>query len=311
MSVCKICGFIRKATQGYIHPCKILTFYDYKRSRSITSNSNFSFVRSSLNLRMDEALVQKFDREIESAIEANQSLESQRTQFIVYSRIKNLFNPKFPKRRNKLLRYDDQTIKTIFTNEEIIHLASGVKQKEVNGLARKYLSGVKLDLGEWFFLHNVIMNGVNEHGLNFVQELLKLEKMPFRVDHTIRVFKILDKIRNKGLNPILRLKVGSVIFSCEYVPEKSSKPAREFLIYKTSPNHGKKLAMTIDREGICRYGNYDLIPIFQIVESISHNLKESVCGYGLAEGKCSICNKPLTDPDSIRRGIGPVCDQLF
>lgn len=27
----------------------------------------------------------------------------------------------------------------------------------------------------------------------------------------------------------------------------------------------------------------------------------------LLEGRCSVCNRPLTDPDSIRLGIGPTC----
>lgn len=34
---------------------------------------------------------------------------------------------------------------------------------------------------------------------------------------------------------------------------------------------------------------------------------ECIARYGLALGKCGICSKTLTDPDSIARGIGPVC----
>ena len=32
------------------------------------------------------------------------------------------------------------------------------------------------------------------------------------------------------------------------------------------------------------------------------------CGYRLfMEGRCVVCNRPLTTPESIRNGIGPVC----
>lgn len=32
-------------------------------------------------------------------------------------------------------------------------------------------------------------------------------------------------------------------------------------------------------------------------------------GYAMKEGRCSICNKPLTDSDSKRKVIGSVCER--
>lgn len=33
--------------------------------------------------------------------------------------------------------------------------------------------------------------------------------------------------------------------------------------------------------------------------------------YGKRYGKCSVCARTLTDPESIDRGIGPVCAERF
>jgi hypothetical protein len=33
--------------------------------------------------------------------------------------------------------------------------------------------------------------------------------------------------------------------------------------------------------------------------------------HGRASGRCSICNRDLTDPESIERGIGPICAEKF
>lgn len=55
---------------------------------------------------------------------------------------------------------------------------------------------------------------------------------------------------------------------------------------------------------------------------LPHNIKEIIMGaandplnaairYGRASGSCSCCGRPLTDPRSIERGIGPICATKF
>ena len=33
--------------------------------------------------------------------------------------------------------------------------------------------------------------------------------------------------------------------------------------------------------------------------------------HGLETGNCSCCNRLLTDPESVRKGIGPICESRF
>jgi hypothetical protein len=44
-----------------------------------------------------------------------------------------------------------------------------------------------------------------------------------------------------------------------------------------------------------------------ILEKIAANPKEAAIEYGRQIGRCSICNRTLTDENSIAAGIGPIC----
>jgi hypothetical protein len=48
----------------------------------------------------------------------------------------------------------------------------------------------------------------------------------------------------------------------------------------------------------------------QIEEIMCDPFKHAV-RFGHAEGKCSVCSRPLSDPESIAAGIGPVCRAKF
>lgn len=44
-----------------------------------------------------------------------------------------------------------------------------------------------------------------------------------------------------------------------------------------------------------------------VLRKIGFDVKEAACAYGREIGVCGVCNRTLTDPDSIALGIGPVC----
>jgi len=51
-----------------------------------------------------------------------------------------------------------------------------------------------------------------------------------------------------------------------------------------------------------------LLPLLAEVE---RDPKEAAIAYGRKTGRCSICGRDLTDPESVARGIGPICLQLL
>jgi hypothetical protein len=44
-----------------------------------------------------------------------------------------------------------------------------------------------------------------------------------------------------------------------------------------------------------------------ILTAIAFDAKQAAIAYGHQLGRCGICNRTLTDAESIQRGIGPVC----
>lgn len=45
----------------------------------------------------------------------------------------------------------------------------------------------------------------------------------------------------------------------------------------------------------------------RILQMIEDNPKQAMINYGLQSGVCGRCASPLTDPDSLARGLGPIC----
>jgi hypothetical protein len=286
-----------------------MNFYQYKLSRAITSRSEYSFIHRNLNSRISTTDIEKFDAEISCKHEYKKDLQKEFESFVHVSKIQKLFDRSIVKRKKRKIEFGENRLKTIFSDEEVIHLAAGVRQHDVNVLARNYKKGFILSTEQWYFLHSVMMNGVEKFGYEYIQELLNLGKVPFRVDSKIHIFKLMDKLKAANLEKIIRLRVGNTVLTCEY----ESKIGRDFIlkIYQLHRNGTKSLSMSVKRNGYCKLYNFDIIPIFEIVQSITSGLRECIYGYGLMEGKCSICNKPLTDPKSIKKGIGPVCDRLL
>lgn len=45
----------------------------------------------------------------------------------------------------------------------------------------------------------------------------------------------------------------------------------------------------------------------KILQRINRDVQQAMLDYGLHSGVCGKCSSPLTDPQSLERGIGPVC----
>lgn len=48
-----------------------------------------------------------------------------------------------------------------------------------------------------------------------------------------------------------------------------------------------------------------------VMSAIAKDPKHYAAMYGKRTGTCGICSKKLTDPASVKKGIGPVCEKRF
>ena len=47
------------------------------------------------------------------------------------------------------------------------------------------------------------------------------------------------------------------------------------------------------------------------IANVINDPAAAAVAYGKRWGKCSVCNRDLTDPESVSKGIGPVCAERF
>lgn len=78
------------------------------------------------------------------------------------------------------------------------------------------------------------------------------------------------------------------------------------------PDQGRWKGYTFVKQLIGAPGSYRKLPIRfagaqAILKEIEANPKQAMIDYGLQSGVCGRCSSPLTDPDSLARGIGPKC----
>jgi uncharacterized protein DUF6011 len=55
----------------------------------------------------------------------------------------------------------------------------------------------------------------------------------------------------------------------------------------------------------------DMAALSVALAAIEKDPEAAAVLHGRASGRCSICNRDLTDPESIARGIGPICAEKF
>lgn len=78
------------------------------------------------------------------------------------------------------------------------------------------------------------------------------------------------------------------------------------------PTEGRWKGYTFIKLLVGSPGNYRQVDIgavrrHEILEIIDANAKQAMVDYGLQSGHCGRCSSPLTDPESLARGLGPIC----
>jgi Family of unknown function (DUF6011) len=93
-------------------------------------------------------------------------------------------------------------------------------------------------------------------------------------------------------------------------------------VFSLAPATGKNPGAVYVKDRAGEYLGKVLNGGFMGTRSVTPEVSASIAGvmadpasaaiaYGKRWGKCSICNRDLTDPESIERGIGPVCAERF
>jgi hypothetical protein len=215
----------------------------------------------------------------------------------------------FNKSNRRVLNFEDEQIETYITDFEAFSICNGLKNTLAKRICKLFFSGETSPYIE-FEAHKLAIETINKYSENLILHLLTLPKLPFNTKNAKQVFSQLDKKKNLSENPSFRLlflneKVqfsfyseivndSKVIFNNVAVVKSKTNNQILFLIGK----NGKCVPIAKDR---------NLSPMIQVFLSQTNHLSDSILFYGLQTGECSVCGRPLSDPESIRLGIGPIC----
>ncbi len=243
--------------------------------------------------------------------------------------LKNPFEPdqieiitkgeRFFDRRKRALKYEDSEIESVFNDFEAYSICMGLENKHAKHIARNFFKTNKQIEKEQFEAHSIAMSTLEKYGEKMLSYIISLPPLPFKAVNVTQIFSELDKRRKIQDFPIIRISFKNDKNEMEkiqisYFAEKYEKGRvrNDNVLTIKNKTTGKRL-LRVSREGIVIPENNakQIVPVLQLFIRFSKDVKQTLLNYGLETGECSICGRELTDSESIRNGIGPVCKQYI
>jgi hypothetical protein len=226
-------------------------------------------------------------------------------------------NNRFLNREEGLLKSEGSELKTVFSDFEAYSICNGLDDRHAKHMAREFFKKKQQTDEEVFEAHTIAMSALQKYGGETLSFIISLPPLPFKAVNPTQIFSELDKRRKKQDFPILRITFNNDKNQIEklqisYFAEKYENGRRRNDNVLTIKNRttGQSL-MRVSRSGIVlpEKNAKNVIPVLQVFIRFSQNTRQALLNYGLETGECSICGRELTDSESIRIGIGPVCRQ--
>ncbi len=211
-------------------------------------------------------------------------------------------------------KFNDISFNSIFTDFEAFSICLGLTDRHSRAIARAFFqnqnSGMNVD--EAHYLSHLALL---KYGLSTLKFIISLPPLPFKSFDALPLFATLDKRHSNNPFPIVRLSflnefshIEKIQFS--YYSEKFQDKKVKFnnIIQVKNLSTGKSL-FKISRDGIIIPTDKPkaIVPIIRLFITFVKDTQKAILNYGLETGECSICGRPLSDPISIQRGIGPIC----
>jgi hypothetical protein len=130
--------------------------------------------------------------------------------------------------------------------------------------------------------------------------------MTYQPSHTIDAAALVgafDKAKSAGLK---RPKMRFEHFTASLAPDTGRNPGA---IYLKAKSNGEYLGMIAEGRFkpafTCTDGAREAV-----MAAMADPLEQAIA-YGRKTGECSCCGRTLSDPESVERGIGPICATKF
>lgn len=198
-------------------------------------------------------------------------------------------------------------IETKFTDFEAFSICLGTEDASLRKIAREFFKGIISDKS-LVEAHNSSMRALQKYGEVYISLIFSLPPLPFRAFDAKQLFSEMDRRKEVTNRPVFRILISEKKYILKFHEDYSKNFISNEIITVLDKNT-KQAVFNISRTGhVFPMENVkNIIPILSIFIRYVVDFKTYVLNYGLESGECSVCGRPLTDPFSIRMGIGPVC----
>lgn len=287
-----------------------------KAQKSIDANTQLS---EQDVLKLDQLLSKTInERQFYMFVSTSQFLneESMFTEFAknnpFESEIIQLFNDYSNEFGNVIqeIEFNGNKIKSVFTDFQAFTICKGLSDSKPRSIAKKYFKKNIVLIEDRYNGHLWAMETKNKYPSNVISKLFSLPELPFKAKLNNLIFEELDVRRVYNKKPIIRLsfdsfkgkKVSISFINCETYGVNTN-------IVQIKDIESKNVIFKLSRDGFVlpEKNAVGIIPVIRFFMRSSDHIEKAILYYGVQTGNCPICNKELTDPLSLAKGIGPVC----
>ena len=226
---------------------------------------------------------------------------------------------KFSKRKVVARKQNESTYSTVFSDAEAFAICLGLEDRHARYIAREYFKKGESSSEHLIEAHTTSMMALEKYGDELLSYVISLPPLPFQAVEAKQIFSELDKRVSDKKFPALRVsflnssgKKEKLKFSFYTVKQNGKKVVNRNVIVIQNKSTGKNV-MKVSRNGmVLPEANSDhVLPVIQLFVRFNADTKSHIINYGLETGECSECGRELTDPVSIKRGVGPTCAQYL
>lgn len=219
--------------------------------------------------------------------------------------------------RNPQLRlFEETTIETIFSDFEAFSICAGLEDRRARKAAKNFFANKDVKEDVCLYAHQVAMLAIKHYGPQMLTYVVSLPPLPFKALDATQLFRELDKRKTSNRFPILRIT---------YYNDENKREKIQIGFYASTGYEGRMrydnvlevknkstgdTLMKIARDGrvLPNMDIKQMLPQILLFIRFSQDVQKYILNYGLETGECSICGRELTDPISIKLGIGPICN---
>jgi hypothetical protein len=224
----------------------------------------------------------------------------------------------FKDRQAVIRKFEAVEVETIFSDFEAFSICAGMEDRTARKMARRYFAEEDITEENLHYAHDAAMQVLKQKGPQLMSYLISLPPLPFQALNATQIFSEFDKRKKSSRFPILRITYYNDAQKREKIhigffgtPSPDGRVRHDNVLEVKNKSTGETL-MKIARDGrvLPQAGAKQILPGILLFIRFSQNVKDFIVNYGLETGECSICGRELTDPVSIKLGIGPVCRSL-